>query len=78
MTYLTLLTFVVTINGEHFKTVIPFETEATCEKALRLSSDMYDILYNDWEDATMGCERTDVASGYTVRPKARPWKDGEK
>lgn len=71
MTYLTLLVFVVTINGEDFKSVIPYQTEASCEQALRLSSDMYDILYNDWEDATVGCERTHVASGYTIRPRAR-------
>jgi len=71
MTYLTLLVFVVTINGDDFKSVIPYQTEVSCEQALRLSSEMYDILYNDWEDATMGCVRTHVASGYTIRPRAR-------
>lgn len=74
MEYLTLLVFVVTINGEDFKSVVPYQTEGSCERALRLSSDMYNILYNDWEDATVGCVRTDVASGFTIRPKARSEK----
>lgn len=71
MTYLTLLAFVVTINGEDFKTVVPYQTEESCERALRLASGMYDILYDQWEDATVGCERTNVVTGPVVRPKIR-------
>lgn len=74
MEYLTLLAFVVTINGEEFKTVLPFETAASCERALRVSSDLHNILYNDWEDATVGCVRTDVVTRYTIKPKARSEK----
>lgn len=74
MEYLTLLAFVVTINGEEFKTVLPFETAASCERALRVSSDLYNILYSEWEDAVVGCERTDVVTGYTIRPRARSEK----
>ena len=74
MTYLTMLVFIATINGEDFPSPIPFTTEEMCEQALRASQDLYEIFDEDWGDTMVGCVRTDVVTGYTIRPKARPEK----
>ena len=73
MNYLTMLVFIANFNGEDMPFVIPFQTEATCEQALRAATDLYDVFDQDWEETMVGCVRTDVVTGWTVRPKARPW-----
>ena len=73
MNYLTMLVFIANINGEDFPSPIPFLTEASCEQALRAATDLYDVFDKDWEETMVGCVRTDVVTGWTVRPKARPW-----
>jgi hypothetical protein len=72
MTYLTMLVFIVTINGEDFPSPIPFTSEQKCEQALRATGELYKIYDADWGDTMVGCVRTDVVSGWTVRPQARP------
>ena len=76
MTYLTLLVFIATINGEDFPSPIPFTSEQKCEQALRATGELYEIFDADWDRDTMvGCVKTEVVTGYTIRPKARPWSD---
>jgi hypothetical protein len=73
MEYLTMLVFVANINGgEDMPFPIPFITEAQCEQALRASTELYKIFDDDWQETMVGCVRTDVVTGWTVRPKARP------
>jgi hypothetical protein len=75
MTYLTMLVFIANINGEDFPSPIPFTTEEMCKKAIRAANDLYDVFDEDWDETLMGCVRTDVVTGYTIRPKARPWSN---
>ena len=73
MTYLTMLVFIATINGEDFPSPIPFTSEQKCEQALRATGELYEIFDADWDRDTMvGCVKTEVVTGYTIRPKARP------
>jgi hypothetical protein len=73
MTYLTVLVFIANINGEDFPSSIPFTTEEMCQKAIRAANDLYDVFDEDWDETLMGCVRIDVVTGYTIRPKVRPW-----
>lgn len=73
MTYLTMLVFIANIGGEDFPSPIPFTSEARCEQALRAATDLYDVFDQDWEETMVGCVKTDVVTGYTIRPKERPW-----
>ena len=76
MTYLTMLVFIANINGnEDMPFPIPFITEASCEQALRAATDLYDVFSQDWDETLVGCVKTDVVTGYTIRPKARPWNN---
>lgn len=72
MNYLTMLVFVANINGEDMPFPIPFTSEEVCEQALR-TNELYEIFDADWKDTMVGCVKTSVATGYTIRPKARPW-----
>ena len=72
MTYLTLLVFMAAIDGEDFHSPIPFNSEQKCEQALRAADALYEIFDAEWKDTMVRCVRTDVATGYTMRPKARP------
>ena len=74
MNYLTMLVFVASFNGEEMQFVIPFQTEATCEQALRAATDLYDVFDQDWDETMVGCVKTDVVTG-SIRPKARPWSN---
>lgn len=71
MTYLTMLVFIANIGGEDMPFPIPFSTQQICEEALR-TNELYKIFDNDWQDTMVGCVKTDVVTGWTVRPKARP------
>ena len=73
MNYLTMLVFIATINGEDFPSPIPFTSEQKCEQALRATSELYKLYDADWGDTMVGCVKTEVVTGYTIRPKARPW-----
>jgi hypothetical protein len=75
MTYLTMLVFIANIGNEDFPSPIPFLTEESCEQALRAATDLYDVFDKDWEETMVGCVKTDVVTGYTIRPKARPWSN---
>ena len=75
MTYLTMLVFIATINGEDFPSPIPFTSEQKCEQALRATGELYKIFDADWGDTMVGCVKTEVVTGYTIRPKARPWSN---
>lgn len=72
MTYLTLLVLMATIDGEDFHSPIPFNSEQSCEQALRAADALYEIYTAEWGDTMARCVKTDVATGYTIRPKARP------
>lgn len=74
MNYLTMLVFIANINGEDMPFPIPFTSEQICEQALR-TNELYEIFDADWGDTMVGCVKTSVASGYTIRPKARPWSN---
>ena len=73
MNYLTMLVFIATINGEDFPSPIPFTSEQKCEQALRATGELYKLYDADWGDTMVGCVKTEVVTGYTIRPKARPW-----
>lgn len=72
MNYLTMLVFIANINGEDMPFPIPFTSEQVCEQALR-TNELYEIFDADWKDTMVGCVKSDVVTGWTVRPKARPW-----
>lgn len=72
MNYLTMLVFIANINGEDMPFPIPFTSEQICEQALRATGELYKLYDADWGATMVGCVRTDVVSGWTVRPKARP------
>ena len=74
MNYLTMLVFIANINGEDMPFPIPFTSEQICEQALR-TNQLYSIFHTDWKDTMVGCVKTTVATGYTIRPKARPWSN---
>jgi len=74
MKWFTLLVFTYVYEGEELRTPILFKDEETCEVALRAANPLYGVLYGVYRNSMVSCERTDIASGYTVRPKARPWK----
>ena len=74
MNYLTMLVFIANINGEDMPFPIPFTSEQICEQALR-TNELYEIFDADWKDTMVGCVKTTVATGYTIRPKARPWSN---
>lgn len=71
MNYLTMLVFIANINGEDMPFPIPFTSEQVCEQALR-TNELYKVFHNDWQDTMVGCVKTEVVTGWTVRPKARP------
>ena len=72
MNYLTMLVFIANINGEDMPFPIPFTSEQIFEQALR-TNELYEIFDADWGSATMvGCVKTEVVTGSTIRPKARP------
>lgn len=78
MKWFTLLVFTYVYEGEEIKTPFLFEDQEQCERALRASDALYEEIRKTYRDSMVSCDRTDIASGHTVRPKARPWKDGER
>lgn len=72
MEFFTALIFSYAINGEYFEGGLWFDTEARCETALRNTDGLYETLYLLYEDTMAKCEKSDVVSGYTVRPRPRP------
>lgn len=69
MTYLTLLVFMAAIDGEDFHSPIPFNSEQKCEQALRAADELYEIFHAEWGNTMARCVKTDVATGYTMRPR---------
>lgn len=72
MEYFTALVIAYTLQQQPVETLIIFESRAQCEEALRASGPLYDAIDRDYEETSMKCERSGVASRWTVRPKMRP------
>lgn len=74
MEYFTLLIFSYVVADYHVETSLVFDTEAKCEQALRASDPLYDVVYDNYETAMVGCERTDILSA-SIRPRMRPTQE---
>lgn len=72
MEFFTALIFSYAINGEYTQGGLWFDTEARCETALRNSDELYETIFLLYEDVMAKCEKSDIVSGYTVRPRLRP------
>ena len=72
MEFFTALIFSYVIDGEYVEGGLWFDTEARCETALRNSDDLYETLYLLYEDTMATCKKSDIVSGYTIRPRLRP------
>lgn len=72
MKWFTLLVFTYIYEGEKLQARLLFEDEEQCELALRASNTLYKELRRTYRNSMIACDKTDIASGYTVRPKARP------
>lgn len=77
MTYFVALMFSYVLDGEEFETLVWFRDEVQCERALRASDAFYAETRTIYPDSMIACVQTDIVSGYALRPKARPKKDGE-
>lgn len=69
--FFTWLVIEYQIDDTAMQRTILFETYAHCEQVLRIDA-FYDVFYDNYEDTRMACEKTDVKSGMTWRPKLRP------
>lgn len=72
MEFFTALIFSYAINGEYVEGGLWFDTAARCETALRNSDELYETVFLLYEDVMAKCEKSDIVSGYTVRPRLRP------
>jgi hypothetical protein len=70
--YITALVLDYDVQGEYARSVIYFDTEAQCEKALRKTDQLYAVIRQYKEDPSMHCVRTDQISKAPPAPKGRP------
>lgn len=70
--YFTALVLDYDVQGEYARSVIYFETEAQCEKALRAVDPLYAVIRQYTEDPMMHCVKTTEASKAPPPPPGRP------
>jgi hypothetical protein len=69
MIFWHLLVLTYTVDGQTFSSNLAFKDQATCAAMM---DKFYPVMYLEYRDSMAKCIKTDVASGYTIRPKARP------
>ena len=69
MIFWHILVLTYTFEQQTFVSELAFRDQSTCANAI---DEIYPTIYAEYRDSMAQCEPTDVASGYTVRPKARP------
>ena len=69
MIFWHILVLTYTFEQQTFVSALAFRDQPTCANAI---DEIYPTIYAEYRDSMAQCKPTGVASGYTVRPKARP------
>ena len=69
MIFWHMLVLTYTIEDRTFVSEFLFRDQSTCANAM---DEIYPTIYAEYRDSMAQCISTDVASSYTIRPKARP------
>lgn len=72
MKYWWLLQLTFVFDGEQITQSIPMEGINACSRALTAAESFHSELDRTLSGVMMGCKETDIVSGWTIRPKARP------
>tara|TARA_R110000744_G_scaffold330008_1_gene435551 strand:- start:380 stop:619 length:240 start_codon:yes stop_codon:yes gene_type:complete len=71
MIFWHILVLTYAFEGQSFESTIAFKDQGSCANAM---DEIYPTIYAEYRDSTAQCIPTATASGWTVRPKARPKK----
>jgi len=69
MIFWHLLVLTYTFESDTYVSQIAFRDQPSCANAM---DEIYPTIYAEYRDSMAQCISTDVASSYTIRPKARP------
>ena len=69
MIFWHILVLTYTIEGRTFESKVALRDQPSCAKFM---DEIYPVIYAEYRDSMAQCVKTDEASGWTVRPKARP------
>lgn len=69
MIFWHLLVLTYTFEANTYVSELAFKDQATCAAMM---DTFYPVIYLEYHDSMAQCIKTDVSSGYTIRPKARP------
>ncbi len=69
MIFWHMLVLTYTIEEKTFVSEFLFRDQSTCANAM---DEIYPTIYAEYRDSMAQCTPSDVASGYTMRPTARP------
>jgi|TARA_R110000796_G_scaffold4199_3_gene15896 hypothetical protein len=69
MIFWHLLVLTYTFEGDTYVSQIAFRDQASCANAM---DEIYPTILAEYSDSMAQCTKTDTASGWTIRPKARP------
>ena len=69
MIFWHMLVLTYTIEEHDFVSEILFRDQSTCANAI---DEMYPTIYAEYRDSMAQCQPTEVASGWAIRPRARP------
>lgn len=69
MSYFAILVLTYTFGAETYVSELASKDQAACA---RLMDDIFPAIQAEYEDSMAQCIETDVVSGWTIRPKARP------
>jgi len=71
MIFWHLLVLTYTFESDTYVSQIAFRDQPSCANAM---DEIYPTILAAYSDSMAQCQPTDVASGWTIRPKARPVK----
>jgi hypothetical protein len=69
MIYWHILVLTYTFETQTFESTIAFRDQPSCANAM---DEIYPTIIAEYPDSMAQCQPTEVASGWTIRPKARP------
>lgn len=68
MIFWHLLVLTYTFESDTYVSQIAFRDQASCANAM---DEIFTTILAEYPDSTAQCQPTDIASGWTIRPKAR-------
>ncbi len=69
MSYWVILVLTYTFGAETYVSDLAFKDQQTCA---RMMDTIFPAIQAEYEDSMAQCMETDIVSGWTIRPKARP------